>query len=73
MKRTIQVRIFRGNRKYVGECFDLPVVSEADTLDELAENLREAIGLHLEGENLAELGFAEHPTVVAIMEFPAVA
>lgn len=39
MKRTIQVRIFRGNRKYVAECLDLPVVTEAGTLDELAQNM----------------------------------
>ena len=56
MKRTIQVRIFRGEKQYVSECLDLPVVTEAPTLDELAVNIREAIALHLEGEDLAELG-----------------
>jgi predicted RNase H-like HicB family nuclease len=34
------------------------VVTAADTLDELALNIREAIALHLEGENLADLGLA---------------
>ena len=58
MKRTIQVRIFRGDRQYVAECLDLPVVTEAATLDELAANIREAISLHLEGEDLSELGLA---------------
>jgi predicted RNase H-like HicB family nuclease len=42
-------------------------------LDELATNIREAIGLHLEGENLAELGFADDPTILATMELEAVA
>jgi hypothetical protein len=28
MKRTIQVRIFRGARQYVAECLDLPLVTE---------------------------------------------
>jgi len=55
MKRTIQVRIFRGEQKYVAECLDLPVVTEAATLDELAANIREAISLHLEGEDLAAM------------------
>lgn len=63
MRRTIQVRIFRGETKYVAECLDLPVVTEADTLDELASNIREAIGLHLEREDLAELGLAPDPTI----------
>ncbi len=77
-RRTIQARIFhgeaqRGETKYVGECFDLPVVTEGDTLDEVVANLREAISLHLEGENLAELGFADAPPIIATMELDAVA
>ncbi len=73
MKRTIQVRIFRGERQYVAECLDLPVVTEAPTLDELAANIREAISLHLEGEDLAELGLAPDPTILATMELQSVA
>lgn len=73
MKRTIQVRIFRGERQYVAECLDLPVVAQASTLDDLAVNIREAIALHLEGENLAELGLSDDPTILATMELPAVA
>ena len=68
MKRTIQVCTFRGEKQYVAECLDLPVVTEAPTLDELAANIREAIALHLEGEDLAELGFADDPTVIATLE-----
>lgn len=73
MKRTIQVRIFRGEHRYVAECLDLPVVTEATTLDELTANIQEAIALHLEGENLEDLGLAPNPTVLATMELQAVA
>ena len=73
MKRTIQVRIFRGESQYVAECLDLPVVTEASTLDELAANIREAIALHLEGEDLSELGLVKDPTVLATLELEAVA
>ena len=73
MKRTIQVRIFRGESQYVAECLDLPVVTQASTLDQLAVNIREAVSLHLEGEDLAELGFVKDPTVLATMELDAVA
>ena len=73
MKRTIQVRIFRGDQTYVAECLDLPVVTEASTLDELAVNIREAIALHLEGEDLAAMGLSDDPTILATMEVPAVA
>lgn len=73
LKRTIQVRIFRGEVQYVADCLDLPVVTEAPTLDELARNIQEAISLHLHGEDLAELGFSDNPTVLATMELDAVA
>jgi len=73
MKRTIQVRIFRGEQQYVAECLDLPVVTEAPTLDQLTANIQEAIALHLEGENLEDLGFADNPTILATMELQAVA
>ena len=72
-RRTIQVRIFRGETKYVAECLDLAVVTEGDTLDEVIANVREAISLHLEGEDLAELGIAQNPAVVVTMELDAVA
>ena len=73
MKRTIQVRITKGERQFVAECLDLPVVTQAATLDELAVNIREAIGLHIEGEDLSELGFSSDPTILATMELEAVA
>jgi len=73
VKRTIQVRIFRGDQQYVAECLDLPVVTQAPTLDALAANILEAISLHLEGEDLAQLGLSDDPTILATMELQAVA
>ena len=73
MRRIIQVRISRGESQFVAECLDLPVVTQAATLDELALDIREAIGLHLEGEDLAELGFSSNPTILATLELEAVA
>jgi len=73
MKRTIQVRISRGEYQFVAECLDLPVVTQAPSLDDLAANIREAISLHLEGEDLALLGIADNPTILATMELEAVA
>ena len=73
MKRTIQVRISRGEHQFVAECLDFPIVTQALTLDELTENIREAIGLHLQGEDLNALGLAPNPTILATMELDAVA
>ena len=49
----------------MAECLDLPVVTQPATLDALAFNIREAMGLHIEGEDLTELGFSGHPTILA--------
>ena len=50
---TIQAMIYPGDRGgYVAECLGLAVVTQGKTLDETVQNLREAISLHLEGEDL---------------------
>ena len=54
MRRIIQVKIFKGEKYYVAQCLDLPVVTQGKNLYEVAENVKEAISLHLEGEDIAE-------------------
>ena len=68
MKKIIQVHIYKGEKYYVAECLDLPVVTQGKTLDELATNLKEAIALQLEGENLADFDLAPAPSVLANLE-----
>lgn len=68
MKRIIQVRVFRGEKYFVAECFDLPVVTQAATLDELIANIKEAIALELEGENPADFGLAPDASILASYE-----
>ena len=52
---TIQATIYPGDESgYVAECLNLAVVTQGKTLDETVQNLREAIQLHLEGEDLLE-------------------
>ncbi|MFA3783414.1 type II toxin-antitoxin system HicB family antitoxin [Melioribacteraceae bacterium 4301-Me] len=46
----------------------MPIVTQGLTLDELVNNLKEAIELHLENENLEELDIAPNPTVIANIE-----
>jgi predicted RNase H-like HicB family nuclease len=73
MKQIIQVHIFKGDHQYVAECLDLPVVTQGKTLDELAKNLNEALELHLAGEDLAQLGLVQKPSVLASFELPPLA
>lgn len=52
MLRAIQIRVFPGEQSgYVAECIDLPVVSQGETIDAALENVREALELHLQGED----------------------
>jgi len=70
MRKIIQVRVYKGEKYYVAECVDLPVVSQGKTLDEAVENIREAISLHLEGEDLSELGILPDFSILVSMEVP---
>lgn len=54
---TIHGVIARSGTWYSAECLELPVVTQGRTLDETVANLREAVALHLEGEDLDALGF----------------
>lgn len=70
---TIQAVIYPGEQTgYVAECLNLAIVTQGHTLDETVQNLREAIRLHLDGEDLDEMGLAPHPPVLVTMEMEPV-
>jgi len=72
-RHTIQAVIHPGDESgYVAECVDLAVVTQGRTLDETVQNLREALQLHLEGEDLAEIGLASDPPLLVTMELEPV-
>jgi len=68
MKKIVQVKIYKGEKYYVAECVDLPVVSQGKTLDEATKNIREAIDLHLEGEDLEEWDILPDFSILANFE-----
>lgn len=61
MKKIIQFQISKGDKYYTAEGVGFPVVTQAETLDELTLNICEAVALQLEGEDLVELGFSSQP------------
>ena len=73
MKRTIQFRIYRGESRYVAECLDAAIVTQGETLDEVAANIREAVQLLMEQGDGEELGLARDATVIALMELETAA
>ncbi len=49
---------------FVAECLEIAVVTQGRTLDETADALREAVALHLAGEDLSALGLTRTPRLV---------
>ncbi len=69
VQHTIKAVIRHGEDSgYVAECVEIPVVTQGSTLDEVTRNLQEAVGLHLEDEDLTALGLVENPTLLVTME-----
>ncbi|MEA3339885.1 MAG: type II toxin-antitoxin system HicB family antitoxin [Chloroflexota bacterium] len=70
---TIQAVVYPGDEiGYVAECLDLAVVTQGKTLDETIQNLREAILLHLEGEDMEGISLVPNPPVLVTMEMEPV-
>ncbi|MCA2683447.1 MAG: type II toxin-antitoxin system HicB family antitoxin [Microcystis sp.] len=53
---------------YVGECVEISIVTQGNTLDEVVNNLQEAILLHLEGEDPREFGLVAKPSLQITFE-----
>lgn len=74
MERNIHAYIHQGEDGFfVASCARLPVATQGRTLDETLANLREAVALYLEGEDLDDLGLAPEPSLVVTMEVSPVA
>jgi predicted RNase H-like HicB family nuclease len=68
LHHVIKAFINKGDRYFIAECVDLPVVTQGKTIDETIENLKEALSLHLQDENFSELGFVPNPGLFISME-----
>lgn len=68
LQHTIKAVVRKGETQYVAECVEISVVTQGTTLDEVVDNLREAVSLHLEGEDLKELGLAPNPSLIVTVE-----
>ncbi len=44
------------------------MVTQGETLDEVAHNLLEAVSLHLEGEDSAEFRLVANPSLIVTLE-----
>ena len=70
LRDSVHATVSRGESSYVAECWEVAVVTQGRTLDEVVSNLREALTLHLEGEDLDSLGLTRSPRLVVTYESP---
>ena len=68
LRDTVHAVIVRDGEWYVADCAEIAVVTQGHTLDETIHNLREAITLHLEGEEAGSLGIVASPRLVVTLE-----
>ncbi len=67
-REVIHAVLQRDEGVYVAECLEVAVVTQGRTLDEVVSNLKEAIGLHLEGEEGDSLGLARPERLRVVCE-----
>ncbi len=68
MRHVIKAFIHKSENYYVAECLELAVVTQGKTLDETIANLKEAVALHLEGEDLADFDLVPNPSLLVTLE-----
>jgi predicted RNase H-like HicB family nuclease len=70
MRSIIQFNISKGKKYYIASGVDFPVVTQAKSLDELIQNIREAVSLHLEGEEASNSNLNPSPSIMVGFELP---
>jgi predicted RNase H-like HicB family nuclease len=70
LRDSLHATVSRGEKFYVAECWELAVVTQGRTLDEVVSNLREAIALHFHGEDVGSFGLTRSPRLVVSYETP---
>ncbi len=68
MRNIIQFQVYKDGSYYIAEGVNLSIVTQAKTLDELTENIKEAVKLHLEGEDHSKLNLSSRPSILVNFE-----
>lgn len=72
MKHIIQFKIYKGEKQYVAESIDLPIVTQGKTIEDVLKNIREAVDVHMEGEDSVALDLARDSSILVNFELAAV-
>lgn len=70
MRNIIQFSISKGENNYIAQAIDFPIFTQAESLDILIDNIKEATDLHFKDEDLSEYGFMPKPSLLINFEVP---
>ncbi|WP_045222038.1 type II toxin-antitoxin system HicB family antitoxin [Desulfonatronum thioautotrophicum] len=68
MKKIIKIEIRHDGEMYCAKCIDFDVFSQGVSLDEVVNNIKEAISLHLEDDPMEFAGYDRSPALFSMME-----
>lgn len=71
LRETIHTVICESEGAYVAKCLEVGVVTQGESLDETLRNLRDAVGLFMDGEDPAALGLVSNPRLAIGFETTA--
>ncbi len=68
LDESIRVHIRESEGCFVASCLELAIVTQGRTLDETIANVKEAVCLYLDDEDLEYIGVVRHPRILLTME-----
>jgi hypothetical protein len=68
VRDAVHIVVHRSEGVFVAEGLEIALVTQGRSLDELMRNVRQAVRLHLEGEDGAALGFTASPRIAVTYE-----
>ncbi len=68
MRKVINISIYQGDEYLVADGINIPIVTQGKSYNELMSNLKEAINLFLESEDLSAFDIDTNPAIIANFE-----
>ncbi|MEO0184884.1 MAG: type II toxin-antitoxin system HicB family antitoxin [candidate division WOR-3 bacterium] len=61
--KSVTAIIHKGENYFIGECLEVDVVTQGKTIDEVLSNLKEAIALYFENEDIEQIPLPKEPMI----------
>jgi len=68
MRQVVYVYAQRADSGFVAECYDLPLSTQGDSLDQVIDEIQTAIGDYLTDNDPLQFGIAANPEVIVTFQ-----